>query len=80
MAISNNRKVLQQLGPVMNLGVELVVIMGVMGLIGWYIDKHFGTSPVWLVVLLVVGAVGGMYRFIRTAMKAGMQKTGEKDK
>lgn len=79
MSVHSNRKILQQLGPLMNLGIELVAIMGILGLIGWYIDDSFDTSPVWLVVFLVVGAIGGMYRFIRTAMKAGTQKTNKED-
>ncbi len=79
MSIHSNRKILHQLGPLMNIGIELVAIMGIMGLIGWYIDDSFGTSPVWLVVFLVVGAIGGMYRFIRTALKAGRQTTNKED-
>ena len=79
MATGSNRKILQQLGPILNLGIELAVIMGVFGVIGWFLDNAFGTSPLLLVVLLVVGAAGGMYRFIRTALKAGVQKTDEKD-
>lgn len=79
MSAQNNRKILQQLSPLMNLGIELVVIIGVMGFIGWYIDNSFRTSPVWLVVFLVIGAVGGMYRFIRIALKASTQKTDKED-
>ncbi len=79
MSLESNRKILNQLGPLMNIGIELVAIMGVLGLVGWYIDNSFGTSPVWLAVFLVVGAVGGMYRFIRTALKADIQKSDKED-
>lgn len=64
---------MKQLAPVMNLGIELAVIIGVFGAIGWFIDTTFDTSPVWLVVLLVFGSIGGLYRFIRVALNANKQ-------
>lgn len=74
MGYGSNRKIMQQLAPLMNLGIELAVIVGVFGAIGWFLDTTFGTSPVWLVVLLVFGSVGGLYRFIRVALRTSNQR------
>lgn len=74
MGYGSNRKILEQLGPFMNLGIELAATIGIFGVIGWFLDKTFDTSPIWLVVLLVIGSVGSLYKFIRSALKANKQQ------
>lgn len=74
MGYGRNRKIIGQLGPFMNLGIEMAATIGIFGVIGWFLDNRFDTSPVWLVVLLVVGSVGALYRFIRSALKANKRQ------
>ncbi|MBT8484485.1 MAG: AtpZ/AtpI family protein [Phycisphaerae bacterium] len=38
-------------------------------LLGWLIDKFFGTGPTWMIVLTVAGVIVGMATFIRSALK-----------
>ena len=52
------------------LGVELAATVGVLSLVGWWIDGRFGTAPWGLVVGAVVGLVGGMANLVRTALSA----------
>lgn len=50
------------------LGTELAG--GIVGfvLLGWWIDRKFGTSPTWLIVGSVLGGVGGMVHLIKRAI------------
>ncbi|HEX9801165.1 MAG TPA: AtpZ/AtpI family protein [Thermoanaerobaculia bacterium] len=62
------------------LGVELAASIGGGALLGWWIDRRAGSSPRWLAILAGVGAVGGLYNLIRTALAASREArrgTGE---
>ncbi|HEX8442375.1 MAG TPA: AtpZ/AtpI family protein [Allosphingosinicella sp.] len=45
------------------------MIGGVAGgaLIGWVLDRVFGTSPLLLISLLILGTVGGFWNIIRVS-------------
>ena len=62
---------LQSTGSAMNLGVrvlaEFVVAVCVGALIGWQLDVWFGTAPVGLIALLVLGTAAGFYNIYRIA-------------
>ena len=47
------------------------LIGGVAGgaLIGWVLDRLFGTSPLLLISLLILGTVGGFWNIIRVSTK-----------
>ncbi|MBI3259033.1 MAG: AtpZ/AtpI family protein [Ignavibacteriae bacterium] len=64
------RKIYRELAPYMGLSSQMVATLVVFGLLGWWIDSEFQTSPVWLIILLVIGVVVAMVGFIRTALKA----------
>jgi ATP synthase protein I len=51
-------------------GLELAGAVAGFTLIGYWIDRHYGTSPWGLVVGLVLGIVGGLYNFVREALQA----------
>ena len=51
---------------------ELVAGIVVGGAIGWALDTVFDTSPLWLVVLFFLGAIGGMMNVWRIATGRGM--------
>ena len=38
-------------------------------LIGWVLDRVFGTSPLLLITLLLLGTVGGFWNIIRVSTK-----------
>jgi ATP synthase protein I len=65
-----NRSAMQQLGPYLGLGFQLVAAVVAFGALGWWLDKRLGTDPWLLVTGLMLGAVGGMISFIRTALRS----------
>ncbi len=61
------------LGSAMNLGfrvlAEFVSAAVVGALVGWQLDKWFGTSPLFLLVLLLLGTAAGFWNVYRIAVK-----------
>ena len=55
------------LGKAFQLSVELVAGVFVGGLIGWALDGWLGTSPLFLLVFLLLGMVAGFLNVIRAA-------------
>ena len=51
---------------------ELVAGIVVGSALGWALDEVFDTSPLWLVVLFFLGAIGGMMNVWRIATGRGM--------
>ena len=57
-------------GQAFRYAAELIVGVAVGGFLGWALDRHFGTAP-WLMILLVVLGFGaGLLNVIRAAQKA----------
>lgn len=60
-------------GGAMNLGfrvlVEFVSAAVVAALIGWQLDKWFGTSPLLLLVFLLLGTTAGFWNVYRIAVR-----------
>jgi F0F1-type ATP synthase assembly protein I len=66
----DDNKIYRELAPYMAIGSQMAATLGVFGLLGWWIDSTFQTSPIWLVILLVIGVIAAMVGFIKTALKA----------
>ncbi len=49
------------------MSTELVAAVFVAIFIGWYIDKWLGTKPIFLIILLFVGIVAGIFNVVRSA-------------
>ena len=62
------------LGQALRLATELVVGVGVGGVIGWGLDRALGTAPFLLVVFLILGGAAGIINVMRAA--AAMQPKG----
>ena len=64
------------------LGIEFVAAVAGFALVGFWIDRHYETKPWGLLIGAVLGIVGGMYNFIRTALAAfkDLEKTGSEGK
>ena len=50
------------------LGIELAAAVGLLSLLGWWIDGRLGTAPWGLVVGALVGLIGGMALLVRSAL------------
>jgi len=57
------------LGYAFRLGAEMVVAVVVTGVIGWTLDSWLGTTPVFLIVFLVLGTAAGILGAVRTARR-----------
>jgi ATP synthase protein I len=53
------------------LGITLLLIFGLPTVVGFFVDKLAGTLPLFLLVGLAVGFVGGMYYVYRALQKLG---------
>lgn len=52
------------------LGIEVAAGVGLLSLLGWWLDGRFGTAPWGLVIGAILGLVGGMANLLRTALSA----------
>ena len=59
------------------LGVELAAALAGFALVGYWIDRHYGSEPWGLVVGLALGLVGGMYNLIRQSLAASREAASE---
>ena len=62
-----------KLGAAFRLVTELLAAVIVGGGIGWALDRVFGTSPLLLIVMFMLGVAAGMRNVIRTARQMNEQ-------
>lgn len=65
------RQTLQDLAPYLTLGIQLAAAVVVFFLIGWWLDTRYGTSPTFRLIGLLIGSVGGMIKFLKSAIELG---------
>jgi ATP synthase protein I len=53
------------------LGVTLMLIFGLPTVVGFFLDRLAGTLPLFLLIGLAAGFVGGMYYVYRVLQKLG---------
>lgn len=71
---------LQAAAPYLTLGAQLAITVMVFFFIGKYADEYFDTKP-WLMVLMVMlGAVGGLIKFFKTVIELGKKEDNERRK
>ena len=62
------------MGQAFKIALELVVGVAFGAIVGWALDRFFGTSGPWfLIVFLVLGFAAGMLNVIRTAQRLQAQ-------
>ena len=62
---------LRDVAPYLTLGIQLAAAIIFFFLIGWWLDSKYDTSPALKIVGLLIGAVGGMIKFLRSAVEMG---------
>ena len=55
----------------MRAGAELVTAIAAGAIIGYFLDKEFGTKPIFLLALLVLGVITGFVNVWRTTQGLG---------
>lgn len=56
-----------------HMGAEFAGAALVLALVGWYIDRRYGSEPWGAVTGASVGFAGGLYLFIKDALKANRE-------
>src|SRR2546430_13653943 len=62
-------EIMREAGPYLTLGIQLVLTIGVFFGIGYWLDKHFHTSPLWTAIFSGFGAISGLTYFIVTVIR-----------
>jgi len=52
-------------GRYLSISSQNIAFIGAGGVLGWYLDKKFGTNPLFLIIGIFAGAVAGFYYMIR---------------
>ncbi|HRC86365.1 MAG TPA: AtpZ/AtpI family protein, partial [Thermoanaerobaculia bacterium] len=63
-----------------SLGMELAGAAAGGTLLGYWLDRRYGTSPRWLLVGALVGIGGGLYNLIRSALAASRESSREAER
>lgn len=58
------------------LGFELLAAVVGFTLLGVWIDRRWETGPWGLVICAAIGIVGGLYNFVRLAIRASKRSSG----
>ena len=53
------------------LGIEFAAAVAGLTLVGYWVDRHFGSSPWGVLTGAAIGLIGGTYNMIREALSAG---------
>jgi F0F1-type ATP synthase assembly protein I len=64
-------------GRYFGLGFAFVVALGVLAALGYFVDRALGTLPLFLLVGLAVGFIGGLYYVYVTLKSMGDEMGGE---
>ncbi len=67
-SLGNFAKAYREAGPYLGLGLQLAATIVIFLLIGKWLDGEFNTSPVLMVVGGFIGAVAGLYSFLKTVI------------
>ena len=65
-----NRRRGAAFGKAFSFAAELIVGVVVGGLLGWALDRYFGTAPWLLVLFVMLGFTAGLLNVIRSAQRA----------
>ena len=58
-------------------GLELAGATGGLALVGYWIDRRFGTYPWGILAGVVIGLVGGLYNLVRESLDAAREAKTE---
>ncbi len=76
--LGNVAKAYREVGPYLGLGLQLAATIVVFLLIGKWLDGLLGTSPILMVVGAFIGAVAGMYAFLKTVISLSKKEAARR--
>ena len=59
------QKIVKQSGPAMGASYTLIGAILILGFIGYFIDEWLGTSPIFLLIGLLLGIIVGFYEIAK---------------
>ena len=62
-------------GPLFGSGIQLAAAVAVFFFVGRWLDGKLGTEPWLMLTGALAGAGGGLYSFIKTALKVGRSES-----
>lgn len=62
------------------IGIEYAAALAGFALVGYWIDRHYDSSPWGVVIGAALGLVGATYNLVRMSLSAFKQIDDEKDK
>ncbi|HCA78898.1 MAG TPA: hypothetical protein DEP53_04110 [Bacteroidetes bacterium] len=57
---------LREVAPYLTLGIQLAAAVILFFLIGWWLDTRQGTAPLFMLIGVLVGFIGGMIKFLKS--------------
>ncbi|MBM4159731.1 MAG: AtpZ/AtpI family protein [Ignavibacteria bacterium] len=60
--------------PYLTLGFQLAAAVVAFFLVGWWLDTRFETAPLFELIGVVLGTIGGMTKFFRSVSKLTKEK------
>jgi F0F1-type ATP synthase assembly protein I len=60
-------------------GLELAGAIGGLALVGYWIDRHYGTNPWGILGGVIIGLVGGLYNLVRESLAAVREAKADDD-
>lgn len=70
-------RIVTELSPYLHLGMEMAVTMGLGVAAGWYLDDWNDSSPVFIVICSLAGAVLSLYIFLRQVLNLEKKNKNE---
>lgn len=74
---SYDKSVYQALALISQFGINMLVPIVILSLLGMYLDERFGTSY-WMIILFLIGAIAGGNNVYRMAKKVYGTKKSDK--
>ncbi|MEO8196464.1 MAG: AtpZ/AtpI family protein [Thermoanaerobaculia bacterium] len=54
-------------------GIELAAAVGGFALLGYWIDRHYGSSPWGILIGALLGLIGGFYNLVKASLAASRE-------
>ena len=68
----------REVGPYLTLGIQLALTVVIFFLLGWWLDSRYNTAPLFELVGALVGAVGGMIKFLKSVVELSKKEETSK--
>jgi len=73
----------REFGPFLTLGLQLAITVVAFFFLGQWLDHEFETDPWLMLTGVTIGVVGGIIKFVKTALEIGKtmnSSSGDRDK